>query len=133
MQEKILSFTEYCKKFIKDHIGNVADTLVYPCDICHKLTKEIDILADKAKLYIMEWFDVAGEIYQYQEENYGEALYNPFKNPKEWIICMINEGINGLLTQNKYMEENWDNHKVEITQKLIGEILEEIQDKEIEF
>lgn len=83
--------------------------------------------------YIKEWFDEAAEVYQYQLDNYGQVLQNPFENPEAWMVCMIIEGVNNILGQCDVVEEFW-NDEIELTDEIIQKIIAYVQEvEEIEF
>lgn len=137
--EERKSYIEYCKDFIIDNISNYEDVAVYGCDLGYKLTDGINIDGSatcstyEAKEYIKAWFDEAGEVYQYQKENYGECLHNPFEEPEAFHVCMIIEGVNALLSQCETVENAW-NDEIELTLENIHAIIEELKEvDEINF
>lgn len=132
------TFEEYCKNFINDNLDAYVGTDVYGCDLSSTLTEGINVDGSvtynrkKAMEYIKEWFDEAGEVYQYQVDNYGSACQNPFENPEAWMVCMIIEGCSNLLGQCKCVEDIW-NDEVELTEELSEQIKEEIKGLSINF
>lgn len=132
------SFEEYCKDFINDKLEEYIGITVYGADLGFTLTEGINsdgtatYSKQKAMEYIKEWFDEAGEVYQYQVDNYGKACQNPFENPEAWMVCMIIEGVNNLLGQCETVENFWNDEK-EITEELMENIKSEVQDLSICF
>lgn len=132
-------YVEYIKEFIKDKLPEYEGTEVYCCDLGYTLTEGIN--ADgtatynrqEAMEYIKEWFDEAADVYNYQVENYGQACQNPFENPEAWMVCMIIEGVNSVLGQCEYINENW-NDEIILTEEIIQIINEYVEEiTEINF
>lgn len=137
--EKIKSYTEYVKDFITDSLPEFEGREVYGCDLGYAITESINIDGTatystyEAMEYIKEWWFDAAEVYQYQKDNYGEVLQNPFENPEAWMVCMIIEGVNAILGQCETVEEFW-NDETELTEEIIDKILEYVDSvEEIEF
>lgn len=129
------SYTDYCKDFIIDNLPNYEDDEVYACDLGYKLTESINVDGSatystyEAMEYIKAWFDEAGGVYQYQKENYGECLHNPFDEPEAFHVCMIIEGVNALLSQCETVDGNWNN-EIMLTLENIHAIIEELKEVE---
>lgn len=129
------SYIDYCKDFIIDTLPNYEDQTVYMCDLAITLTESINIDGSatystyEAKEYIKAWFDEAGEVYQYQKDNYGECLHNPFEEPEAFHVCMIIEGVRSLLSQCETVDNNW-NEETELSIDNIHAILEELKEVE---
>ncbi len=139
MEDKVMiNYEEYCKDFIEENLDGYIGTDNYGCDLAYTLTEGINRSGTatynkyKATEYIKEWFDNAAEVYNYQVENYGRPLWNPFENPEKWMVCMIIEGCANLISQCKCVEEVW-NDKVELTEELAEQIKEEIKGFSISF
>lgn len=134
----MLGYEEYCKQFMKDKIADYIGTEIYMCDLGYELTETINVNGtatfsrSKAKEYIKEWFYEAGKVFDYQVENYGKAMQNPFENPEGWMVCMIIEGVNSLITQCECVGKLW-NDKVELTTEIADKICREIDDLSIDF
>lgn len=132
------TYSEYCRRFIKDNISDFEGTTHYACDFAGELTMSINMDGSatystyKAKEYLCEWWDDCADYFQYEKDNFGENLHNPFENPEAFHVCMIIEGVNSLLSQCSVIEENW-NDEIEITQEVIASILEEIEEIYIEL
>lgn len=131
-------YEEYVKDFIKDELQNNSGRTVYGCDLGYAITEGINVdgsatySTEKAKQYIKHWWDEAAEVYEYQKENYGECLQNPFEEPEKFHVCMIIEGVNSLFGQCDTVEKFW-NDEFELTQEVINKIIEEVDEKEIKF
>ena len=104
------------------------------CDLGNKLTEGINVdgsatyFTYEAKEYIKEWWNEASECYQYEKDNYGEVLHNPFEEPEAFHVCMIIHGVENILNQCETVtdNENWNN-EIEFTDELIDKIIEEVQ------
>lgn len=132
--EERKSYFDYCKDFIIDNLPNYEDQSIYMCDLSATLTEGINVDGSatystyEAKEYIKAWFDEAGEVYQYQKDNYGEVLHNPFDEPEAFHVCMIIEGVNSLLSQcDTVSGDNW-NDKIILTDEVITAILSELEE-----
>jgi hypothetical protein len=134
-------YVTYCKDFIIDGLTDCKGYLnsEYACDLGYKLTERINVDGSatystyEAKQYIKEWWNEAGEVYEYQKDNYGECLQNPFENPEAFHVVMIIEGVNNILNQCETIQENW-NDEIELTDEVINKLIEEVEDvREIEF
>lgn len=137
--EELKSYVEYVKDFIVDNLPEYEGKEVYACDLAYTITEGINAdgsatySRQKAVDYIKEWSDEAAEVYQYQVENYGQASQNPFENPEAWMVCMIIEGVNAVLSQCTVIDDNWNN-EIELTEEIIKTILEHVQEvEEIQF
>lgn len=128
------SYIEYCKAHIIDHLENMKgwDNEEYGADLGSKLTEGINIDGSatcstyEAKEYIKAWYDEAGEVYEYQKDNYGEVLHNPFEEPEAFHVCMVIEGVNNILAQCKTVEAHW-NDQIKLTNTMINRIIKEVK------
>ena len=138
MNTKLETLTDYCKDFIINNIDNYSDQSIYGCDLGYTITEGIN--ADgictystyEAKKYIKFWWDEAADYFQYEKDNFGENLHNPFENPEAFMVCMVIEGVNSLLSKSKFIDKNWNNN-IKLTDKNIKKIIREIKDLEVEF
>ena len=133
------SYLKYCKDFIIDNLEGYKNNYIYMCDLGNYITEGINVDGSatystyEAKEYIKEWFDEAGEVYQYQKDNYGECLHNPFEHPEAFHVCMIIEGVNNILNQCETIQKYCNDEK-ELNKKLINKIIKEVKQIEsIEF
>ena len=138
MEAKLETLTDYCQDFIIDHLPNYTGTIVYGCDLGYKITECINIDGSctystyKAKEYLKLWWDEAADYFQYEKDNFGENLHNPFENPEAYMVCMVIEGVNSLLSKSKFIDDNWNNN-IELTDKNINKIIREIKNFQVEF
>ena len=136
--EKTMNFEEYVKDFVHRKLNDYIGTEVYGCDLGYKLTESENINGSitynryKAIEYIKEWWDEAAEVYDYQKENYGDVTQNPFDNPEAYMVVMVIEGCDALLSNSYYLQENW-NDEFELTKENVETIWNEIKDCRIEF
>lgn len=134
------NYVDYIKEFIEETLPEYEGTCLYACDLGYKLTEKINTNGTatfnraEAIKYIKEWFDEAAEVYNYQVENYGEACQNPFENPEAWMVCMIIEGVNSVLSQCSLIDEQWNEEGFELTKENIQTIIDYVKEVEsIEF
>ena len=138
MKTNLKTLTDYCKDFIIDNLPDYLGTSVYGCDLGYTITEGINADGSctystyEAKEYLKFWWDDAADYFQYEKDNFGENLYNPFKNPEAYMVCMVIEGVNSLLSQSSFIDKNWDN-EIELTEKNIKKIIREIKDFQVEF
>ena len=138
MKTNLKTLTDYCKDFIIDNLPDYLGISVYGCDLGYTITEGINIdgsctySTHKAKEYLKFWWDEAADYFQYEKDNFGENLYNPFKNPEAFMVCMVIEGVNSLLSQSSFIDKNWNN-EIELTKKNIKKIIREIKDFQVEF
>lgn len=136
--KQILEFSEFCRNHIAENLPEWLGQEVYMCDLGGELTQGTNcdgtftFSTSLAKDYLREWFDEAGEYWDYEKFNFGENLHNPFNNPEAYIVCMVIEGVNSILSQCAIVDEMW-NDQVELTQELIDEILEQIADVDVRW
>lgn len=133
------NYLEYCKDFIIDNLEGYKNNVIHICDLGNYITEGINVdgsatySTSEAKEYIKEWFEEAGEVYQYQVDNYGQCCQNPFESPEGFHVCMIIEGVNNILNQCETIGKYWD-YKKTLTSKLINSIIKEVKQVEsIEF
>lgn len=138
METKLETLTDYCKNFIISNIDNYSDQSIYGCDLGYTITKGINVDGSctystyEAKEYIKFWWDEASDYFQYEKDNFGENLHNPFENPEAYMVCMVIQGVNSLLSQISFIDKNWNN-KIKLTKKNIKKIIRGIKDLEVEF
>ena len=138
METKLETLTDYCKNFIADNLENYSNQSIYGCDLGYTITEGINIDGSctystyKAKEYLKFWWDEASDYFQYEKDNFGENLHNPFERPEAFMVCMVIQGVNSLLSQVSFIDKNWNN-KIELTEKNIKKIIREIKDFEVEF
>ena len=138
MNTKLETLTDYCKDFIINNIDDYSDQSIYGCDLGYTITEGINIDGTctystyEAKEYIKFWWDEAAGYFQYEKDNFGENLHNPFENPEAFMVCMVIQGVNSLLSQISFINKNWNN-EIKLTDKNIKKIIREIKDLEVEF
>jgi hypothetical protein len=134
----LLSYSDYCKEFIKNRLQDLEGLSYYACDFASELTMGINVDGTatystyKAKEYLREWWDDCADYFQYEKDNFGQNLHNPFEAPEVFHVCMIIEGVSSLLSQCTVIDQNWDD-KIEITKEVIDSISEEIENYEVQF
>ena len=138
METKLETLTDYCKDFIISNIDGYSDQSIYGCDLGYTITEGINADGSctystyKAKEYIKFWWDEASDYFQYEKDNFGENLHNPFESPEAFMVCMVIQGVNSLLSQISFIDKNWNN-EIELTEKNIKKIIREIKDLKVEF
>lgn len=140
MKEEIKSFVDYCKEYVADHINEYEGQMVYGCDLSYTLTAgpnsdgTLTYWTETAKEYLQEWFWEAGEYFKYEKANFGENLHNPFENPEAYMVCMVIEGVNTLISdalnelESEDGETDFWNRQFELTAELCEKINALVQD-----
>jgi hypothetical protein len=59
--------------------------------------------------------------------NFGENTHNPFSEPEAYMVCMVIEGCNAILSKVPFIEENW-NEEIELDSERIDEIKKFVED-----
>lgn len=132
------SYSEYCKNFIIDHVEDQKGNTMYMSDLGPELTMGINVDGSatystfKAIEYLKEWWDEAGEYYEYEEKCFCFHKWNPFLNPEAFHCCMVIEGVNNLLSQVPIVSKRW-NERVEIDDTLINQIIKAMEDPKLEI
>ena len=80
-----------------------------------------------AKDYLKEWWDEAGDYAEYEKISFGEYEHNPFENPEAYTVCMVIQGICGLLSKCELIDSNW-NDEIELTEDNICRLKDEIDE-----
>ena len=134
MNTKRKDYVTYCKDYLIDELKEMRGQKQshYGCDLGNHLTHgpnvngSITFSTYEAKEYIKEWFDEAGEVYQYQKDNYGEVMQNPFESPEAFMVCMLIEGVNNILNQCDVISDNW-NDNIVWTTSLINKLIKQVE------
>lgn len=130
------SFDDYCKDFIKDNLDGFIGRTVYACELANEITMGINVDGSatystyKAKEYLRAWWDEAADYFQYEKDNFGEHRWNPFENPEAYMVCMVIQGVEGLMAQVKEIYEAQDD-QIEVTQELCDSIIAQLDDIEM--
>jgi len=131
-------FSKYCRNFIKKNLPDYEGNRVLMCELGYLITEKINAdctatySSDEAIEYLKNWWDDAGDYYDYEKDNFREHQYNPFLESEQIMVCMIINGINYILSQSEFIYKNWDK-KITLNKKNIKTILSEIKDIDICF
>lgn len=127
------TFVEYCKDYILDNIDDHEGRMVYLCDLGFELTEEpnasgtLTYCRKEALDYISEWIDDAADYFDYEKSKCGTNR-NPFENPEAYMVCMVIEGVRAIIDAAiEHLNLDQD-EKVELSQELINDIKEFIED-----
>ena len=133
MEKEIKPFIPFCKEYLKEQLDEYEGQTRYACDLGYILTEGIN--ADGsftysralAKDYLKEWWDEADEYWNFEQENFGEHIHSPFGNPEAYTVCMVIEGVNGLLSKCELIDSNW-NDEIELTEENIALLKEQVDE-----
>lgn len=130
----IEDFITYCKQYIYDHIEDYRGQSLYACDLGFTLTERpncdgtLTYNRKEAEEYLKEWWYDAADYYDYERANFGSGGHNPFENPEAYMVCMVIEGVNVLISYALSEIDGVDwNGMVELTDDLIKRIVEIVE------
>lgn len=116
---------QWASNYIKDNLPDWEGQEVYGCDLGNDLTEGPNvngIYEDDSWGFISTHINDARDEYDYEKDNFGEVLHNPFEDPEAFVVCMLINTVNDILSQVPLVEEYW-NDKLELTQENIEAIL----------
>lgn len=116
---------EWAKEYIEDNLPEWEGQSVYGADLANELTEEPNvngIYEDDSWGFISKHINDARDEYEYEKDNFGEVLHNPFEEPEAFVVCMLINTVNDLLAQVPVVDEHW-NDDLELTKEVIDEIL----------
>lgn len=133
MTQQIENLFTYCKNHIFDKLPEYEGREVYACDLGDHLTDGMNCDGTftysraLALDYLREWWDDAALYYDYERDNFGESLHNPFDNPEAYTVCMVIEGVRSMLSQCKFIDDHW-NDQIKLTKRNIKTILAQLDE-----
>ena len=131
--EHNMNFICYCKEHIAEKIYDFVGSTYYGADFAYELTQyentngTLTFSRKAAQEQLGEWWLDCGDYWEYEKDNFGEHLHNPFDEPEAYMVCMVIEGCASLLGQTEALQEVW-NDKFELTQELADKIVEQVNE-----
>lgn len=131
------TFLQYCRDYIKDNIHDYVGQDHYASDLSYTLTQgpnangTLTFNRHDAMEYLREWWWDCADYFDWEVDNLG-CVRNPFDNPEAYMVCMVIEGVNILISQCSFMDEHGDG-LFELTAEIADSICSEIDDLEIKF
>lgn len=124
-------FIDYCKDIIEDNIFDFINKEVCIDEFSYELTENANFNnTDKAKEFINEWWNEAAEFVD------DDLLFdkrceisNYFRDPKQFMINMVRWGVDCLITDCTFIQDNWGDTIV-IKEKDIENMWKEIKNME---
>ena len=118
---------------ITDQLQNREGQEIYACDLGNELlnTDYYIIGTYEARQFVKEFIDEFNDLIEYQKSEYGEVLFES----QEWeriagqIVLTFGENALG---QCDLLSDNW-NDKIELTEKFIAELLNQLDDVNFEI
>ena len=129
----IPNFIRFCKDKIINELKNYAGSEHNACGLGYILTEDINAdgtftySRELAKDYIKEWWNDASDYWDYEQWSFGEHTHNPFDNPEAYLVCMVVEGVNVLLSKCEIIDNAW-NDELELTEETIQAITEQVEE-----
>lgn len=114
--------------YIKEELPEWEGQTVYGCDLGNEITEGPNvngIYEDDSWGFISRHINDARDEYDYEKDNFGEVLHNPFENPEAFVVCMLINVVNSVLSQVSIIDENW-NDEIELTKDVIKEIIDSL-------
>lgn len=111
--------------YIKDTLPDYEGETVYGSDLCATITEGPNangIYENDSWGFISKHINDARDEYEYEKDNFGEVLHNPFEDPDAFVVCMLINTVEGVLSQVPLVDENW-NDEFELTKENIDAIL----------
>ena len=130
---KFNSFEDLVKNLIKIKLDEYVNNSIYGCELAYTLFEGENVdgsLTCNAYYFqeiIKKYFDEFGEIYDNFIFNSGkENSINCFEEPETFVVIMLLEKANDILSQLDFISKNWDN-EIELNQKNINIIKKELE------
>lgn len=130
------SFLEYCQDFIKSSIRDYVGQTHYSGDLPFTITQgpncdgTLTYSRQAAMEYLQAWWWDCADYYDMAMDNFGQVR-NPFDNPEAYMVCMVIEGVNSLLSQ---CGDVWDwKDEFELTEEMADKICEKIDELTINW
>ncbi len=125
-------FVPFCKNFIIENLDDHEGQSHYGCDLGSYLTDAMNCdgtftySTNKAKQLLQAWWWDAEQYSEYEELNFGQRT-NPFKNIEAYLVRMVIEGVNAILSKCDIIDKNW-NDELELTADTIATIKEQVEE-----
>lgn len=103
---------------IIDKLEDYEGTEVYACDLAYTLFEGENIDGTftystyEAKQWIKKYYDDIGEVWeelQFQFDKEYLMQFNMFDNPEKFMVLIILESANYLISRCKLIDDNWNN------------------------
>lgn len=120
----------YVKDLLLDELENQYGMTQYGCDIAYQLLESYNIDGTitystyKAKEWLKEYFDDLGEVVEEYHFTTGKLL-NPFENAEQFMVIIVMEVAQGLLSRTDFINDNW-NDEITLDKKTIKTITSEL-------
>ena len=129
------NFDELVKKELIRMLDDYEDCSMYGCDMTYTLLEKYNIggtytySSYESKKMIVEYFEDFGEIVENFEFNFGPMNINIFTEPEKFIVVMLFQKAEQLLSKVPFVDENWNN-KIVLDEKNICKIKEGLENYE---
>lgn len=116
---------ELASEFIEKWLPDREDTKCYACDLGNNLTETINMMGyyvDDAWAFLSNHLKDARDEYEYEKNNFGSVLHNPFEEPDAFVTCIMINVVESIISQIPYIDKHW-NEQIFLTKGLIRNIL----------
>lgn len=126
------NFITYCKGYIADHIGCYEGQKIDASELSWTLTEgpnmdgTLTYSREEAIDYLKEWWVDAADYWEYEKAEFGRHFFNPFERTESYMVCMVIEGVNTLVSDAlSEMNIDWES-EVEVTPEFIEDLIEKV-------
>lgn len=129
------TFESYCKNYILDNIDGYEGLTDYACEIGWRITQgpnadgTLTFSRAAALDYLREWWAEAADYFDYEKNEFGsDGIHNPFDDAEGYMVCMVINKVNEILSQVSIISDNWD-EEITLTPENIAIIKNEIENE----
>jgi hypothetical protein len=116
---------DWAINYIKGVLPDYEGESVYGADLGNLITEGPNndgYYEDYGWPFLARHINDAKDEYDYEMDNFGEVLHNPFEDPYAFVVCMLINTVNDILGSVPIVEENWDD-EFELTKQVIDKII----------
>ena len=120
------------KELLKEKLADYECHIAYGADLSWDLLEaencDATITYDRQQAisWIGENFDLLDEVVEEIELNLGkESIPNVFSEPEKFMVVVYLEVAGGLLSNCKYIDDNWNN-EIELTREVVNTIIKQL-------
>lgn len=124
------TFEQYCKSYIEDNLSQYIGGQFFAGELGWEITQgpnadgTLTYSTAIAKEYLREWWNDAADYFNYSVSEYGTPP-NVFENPERYMVCMVTSGVNILLSQCEFIQNNWNTEFI-LTEEVVNKIIKEL-------
>jgi hypothetical protein len=123
--DRSVNIIELASEFIEEELPKWEDTECNACELGRNLTEDINMMGyvvEDAWAFLSNHLKDARDEYEYEMNNYGSVLHNPFEEPDAFVTCIMINVVESIISQIPYIDKHW-NEQIFLTKGLIRNIL----------